>query len=221
MQPEWREVEPPRPRGQAAREFRDHRFGIADHGARIGPQVQRVAQKARDLVEVVGALGDGQRLPDHTRQLGFVRRVDDVVGIDAGQRLVAHDVVGAVQQVVDRQRALETFGQALDGGQDLRADLARLALVAFDQAFRRLVQKARDLLDDQDAAVRREHDEVDVTIHRVTLLDVRPVHAVVDHVGRVGQALLQVGERLDFAGGSARDGQLAPAAWLDMGHGVR
>ncbi len=221
VQPEWREIEPPRPGGQAAREFGDHRLGVADHGARIGPQVQRVAQEARDLVEVVGALGDGQRLADHACQLGFVRCVDDVVGIDARQWLVAHDVVGAVQQVVDRQRALETLGQALDRGQDLRADLARLALVAFDQAFRRLVQKAGDLLDDHDAAIRREHDEVDVAVHRITLLDVRPVHAVVDHVGRVGQALLQVGERLDFAGGGARDGQFAPAAWLDMGHGVR
>ena len=50
------------------------------------------------------------------------------------------------------------------------------------------------------------------------MLDVGPVDAVVDAVGRVFERDLEVGKGLDFARGDAGDGHFAPACGMDVGH---
>ena len=232
-QPVGREIEPARPGRQAAGEPRDHLGGVADHGAGVGPQAERVAEKARDFFELLAVIVvlagvvdltlQRQHLADDVGQPVLGGGVDDVARVDAGQVRIAHVVVGAVQQVVDGQRGqarrvAEALDQAVDGVQDLGADVFRPALVALDQAVRGFGQEAGFLLDQQHPPARRDNDEVDLAIRRETMFDVGPVDAVIDAVRRVFEGDLEVAEGFDFARGNASDGHFAPACRMDVGH---
>ena len=216
-----RELEPARPSGQATGQARDHFFGVADHRAGVGLQAQRVAEEARNFFELVRGPGDGQQLAHLLAELVLVVGVDDVARLDAGQVRVAHDVVGTVQQIIDRQVAFEALGQRVDRARDLRAHLGRLAAKALDQAILGFAEEAGFLFDQQYASVGSDDDEIDFAVGREALFDLGPVHAVVDAVRRVAQGFVQVGQRIELARGGARDGHFGPAGRVDISHGVR
>ncbi len=224
-QPERGKFEPARPQRQAAGDARDQGFGAADHRAGIRGQIQHLAQIARHAPELRRFLGDRQQAADGGGQLSPLAGIDDARRLDAGQVRIFDPVIRAVQQVVDLQRLLrlrrKALAQAIDHAQDLDANVLRLVLVILDQSFRRFGQEAGLLLDQQDATVGRDDDEVDFSVGGKALFDIRPVHAVVDVIGRVGQRRIQHRQRFDFARGGAGDGHFAPAGRIDLGHGGR
>ncbi|MDR8943025.1 hypothetical protein FEP80_03585 [Burkholderia multivorans] len=224
-QPERRELELPRPGGEAARQPRDERAGLADERARVGRQRELVGEKVVDLGGVrQRRFVFGQDLQNHLRELRLARRIDDAVGRDARDRGLADRVVGAIQQRVDpvdaraergRQPPVQRFLRA----RELDRDVALGLQIHLHEPFRRLAQETGLQFDQQHAAGRAHDDERGLAEHGKVLVGTRPVHAVVDGVA-VRQRVFECGERFAFAFGSAGRGEIFPVVGDEAGHGV-
>ena len=134
-------------------------------------------------------------------------RVDDAVGFDAGGMRLAHEVIGAVQQVFEarhtaagstREARRETALQRMARARDADRHIAVAPAVPRHQTVRTFFEEAAALLDGQHVAGRIHDDEIDVAVDREALIETRPVHAVIDRIGRRQRAFEQ-GERGAFA----------------------
>ncbi len=224
-QPERREFELARPRGEPARQPRDERAGLTDERARVGRERELVREEMvefRRVREVLVVFR--QDLQDHLPELRLARRIDDAVGRDAGDRCVADRVVGAVQQRLDavdaraergRQAPMQGFLRA----RELDRDVAFLLQIDFHEPLRRFAQEAGLLLDQQHAAGRAHDDERGLAEYRERLVGAGPVHAVIHGVA-VGQRVFERGERFALAFGRAGRGEAFPVVGDEAGHGV-
>ncbi|MPM95202.1 hypothetical protein SDC9_142355 [bioreactor metagenome] len=90
-------------------------------------------------------------------------------------------------------------------------------LARAQQSGRGFVQKARLLLDQQDAPSGPEYDKGNLAEHRMLPFGAGPVQVVID-IEVVGQMLGQQGQRCQFAPARTVGGQMTPAFGMDTGH---
>lgn len=159
-----------RPAGQTAGEPRDQCSRLTDHRARIWHELQHIVQEPLYPLPLRACRSGRQDTLDDRRQLLALTGIDDTVGSHAGGFNFFDLVVGAIEQIVDA-KLFAVVAKALAQRRHRAQYLVfyQLGLVeagiALCETFVGFCEKSGFLFDQQQASVRRQHNEIDLAVH--------------------------------------------------------
>jgi len=209
---------------QPARQAHEVLLLGADVGVHVGHDLEGLAEEFLDAPRRARRVGSARRQDrlDRLAEPVAARGVDDPLAVDRRRVELADGVIGAVDQVVDREPLPaglpgELLADAVQRARDLFADVLALVRILLEELAGLLDERAILLLDAQRPAGAVEHHEVDLAEQRPALVLPGPVHAVKDRVV-VRQRLLEKGEGRDLRLVGAGEGEAGQVGGDEAGH---